>query len=156
MTRLRNYSRYIFLTTVILMAMVYCGNINANDANPQLALDGYDVVSYFKVHKPQKGKPSFEKVHNGQTYRFISKEHLDLFVKHPDQYLPQYDGFCAFGVLNGTKAKGDPQVWTIEHGKLYFTGDRDGMNKWKKNVEDSIKLSDDQWDAIKDIPEKDL
>jgi len=156
MTRARNNSRYFYYITAILLAIVYCGNSWGKEDTSQLALDGYDVVAYFTNHKAQKGSPSFEKIHHGQTYRFASKEHMNLFVENPAQYLPQYDGFCAFGVLNGTKAKADPEVWTIEHGKLYLTGDRDGMNKWKNKVEDSIKLSDDQWDAIKDIPEKDL
>jgi len=156
MTRQSRVSQYLSFAIITLLASIYSSNSLAADETAPLAVDGYDVVSYFTAHKAQKGNTSHEIKHGGKTYRFISKEHMALFTKDPAKYLPQYDGYCAYGVLNGTKAKADRAVWTIVHDKLYLTGDRDGMNKWKKNQEESVRQSDDQWDLIKDIPEKDL
>jgi len=151
-----NSFRFLIIISLFLVVSLGSVNVLADSDKPKVALDSHDVVSYFAAHKAQKGTASFEKQYNGLVYRFVSKQNMELFTKNPTKYLPQFDGYCAYGVQNGTKAKGDPEVWVIVDGKLYFTGNKDSMSKWKKGFPDSLKESLDQWELIKDIPEKDL
>ncbi len=58
-----------------------------------LAVKGYDVVAYFTMQKPVKGKSAFSHKWNDATWRFSSQEHLDLFKASPEKYAPQYGGY---------------------------------------------------------------
>ncbi len=55
-----------------------------------LAVDGYDVVAYFKDDKAVKGKEQFKTEHAGAKYRFQSAAHRKAFQANPEKYLPQY------------------------------------------------------------------
>lgn len=58
-----------------------------------LAVKGYDVVAYFTMGKPIKGKSAFSHEWSDATWRFSSQEHLDLFKASPEKYAPQYGGY---------------------------------------------------------------
>src|SRR5512147_1776342 len=78
-----------------------------------LGAKGYDVVSYFTDGKPAVGSADFTQAYGGVTWRFVSKEHRDLFAKSPAKYAPQYGGFCAYGVSHGKLVDVDPvNGWT--------------------------------------------
>lgn len=67
-----------------------------------LAIGGYDVVAYFSG-AAQKGTATYKTTYNKATYHFASQDHLEAFQKSPKQYLPQYDGYCAWGVGEKTQ-----------------------------------------------------
>jgi hypothetical protein len=48
-----------------------------------------------------------------KTWYFSTAEHRDLFVQHPERYAPQYGGYCAYAVSQGTTADIDPHQWKI-------------------------------------------
>jgi hypothetical protein len=43
-------------------------------------------------------------VHGGVTYRFASAANRAAFLAEPGTYLPQYGGYCAYGMARGYKA----------------------------------------------------
>ena len=89
-------------------------------------------------------------------WRFASGEHRDLFVKDPNRYAPQYDGYCAMGVSGGEAAHKDtidPEAWAIVDGKLYLTHMQQAMETWQQNPAKYIKPADENWAAVKDLPE---
>jgi len=49
-----------------------------------VAVDGSDVVAYFKEGKPVKGKRSISHEWNGATWRFASEANRDAFAADPD------------------------------------------------------------------------
>ena len=61
-----------------------------------LGAGGYDVVAYFAGGKAAKGREEFSADHGGQTWRFASDEHRQQFLAAPQNYLPQYGGYCAY------------------------------------------------------------
>ncbi len=63
----------------------------------RLSIGGYDPVAYFTDGKPVQGKPDLEYLWHRLRWRFANVSHRDLFVKDPDRYTPQYDGYCAMG-----------------------------------------------------------
>ena len=69
-------------------------------SNP--VLNGYDVVAYFSL-KPDGeavlGSSLYQATYNEKySFYFSSEKNLKLFEKEPLRYLPQWGGFCAFGI----------------------------------------------------------
>ncbi len=115
-----------------------------------LALRGYDPVSYFVHQEPQLGTADHSVQYQGATYRFASRENLRRFEQSPERYLPQYGGFCAYGVSVGAKFDGDPLVWRVVDGKLYLNLNNDIQQAWNADVAGAIGKADGNWPKIRD------
>jgi YHS domain-containing protein len=113
-----------------------------------LALEGYDTVAYFEQNKPVKGESKYSYKYKDAEWQFSSQENLDKFVAMPKEYAPQYGGYCAWLVANGDTAKGDPQYWSIENGKLYLNYDADIQEKWLVDKPGFIKKGDAMWPSV--------
>ena len=106
------------LTTIIKSTLVtsaflvsslsFAANIEVNANGNDLAIKGYDTVSYFTKGMPIKGSNKFTSAYNGAIYQFSSADNRDLFKAEPSKYAPQYGGFCAFGVTMNKKFDTDP------------------------------------------------
>ena len=123
---------------------------------PKLSISGYDSVAYFTDGKPVQGKAEIEYLWHKLRWRFASDAHRELFVKDPEHYAPQYDGYCAMGVTNGDAAHKDtvdPEAWTIVDGKLYLTHNQYWLGIWKEHSEEYIKSADASWQALADRAE---
>ncbi|BAZ11620.1 putative YHS domain protein [Calothrix sp. NIES-4071] len=83
-----------------------------------VALEGYDPVSYF-TGEPTKGNPFISVMYEGGTYYFASFENKARFEVEPQQYLPQYGGFCATAVSEGYTYSIDPNNYKVTDNKLY-------------------------------------
>ena len=119
-------------------------------AGPGLAIHGYDAVAFFSDGVAKLGSATHSSVHDGATYRFSSVENLKAFEKNPKRYAPQFGGFCAFGVSVGAKFDGDPNLWRIVDGKLYFNLNYDIQKNWLKDIDGNIKKAEKNWRKIKD------
>lgn len=113
------------------------------------AINGYDVVAYFKEGKPVKGIAGFMVTYKGVNWLFSGKTNADLFKASPEKYEPQYGGYCAFGCSRGYKAKTSPDAWTIVDGKLYLNYNTDVRDTWNKDRQGYIKKADVNWIDIK-------
>ena len=129
----------------------------ARSEEPKLSISGYDPVAYFTDGKPVQGKSEFEDLWHKLRWRFANNEHRELFVKDPDRYAPQYDGYCAMGVAEsgGVSHKDtvDPEAWAIVDGKLYLTHMRQGMDAWRENPAQYVKQADENWATVKNLSE---
>jgi YHS domain-containing protein len=122
-----------------------------------LAIGGYDVVAYFS-NKATKGDAKITAVHNGATYQFATVANRDAFKKNPIQYLPQFDGYCAWGVgAKNTKFPINPETFDIVDGKLYlfFNGPFNGNNfntlePWNADEANLLKTANSNWAALKE------
>ena len=117
-----------------------------------LAVEGYDVVAYFKG-KPKKGSSSITVKYLGITYQFVSKENKALFTKNPENYLPQYGGWCAYALgAKAEKVEIDPETYKIVNGKLYlfynayFTNT---LTLWNKDEANFLNKANQNWSKIK-------
>ena len=54
------------------------------------AINGYDVVAYFKEGKPVKGVAEFSVSYKGANWLFANNENAELFKSNPGKYEPQY------------------------------------------------------------------
>lgn len=118
-------------------------------ARDNVAVNGYDVVAYFKESKPVKGIEEFKVSYKSVNWFFANKENADKFKSDPGKFEPQYGGYCAFGCSRGYKAKTNPDAWTIVDGKLYLNYNTDVRDTWNKDQQGYIKKADTNWINIK-------
>jgi YHS domain-containing protein len=65
---------------------------------------------------PLTGDASLTSSHDGIDYYFASAAAKQAFEASPTSYLPQFGGFCAFGVFVGKKLDGDVRYADIVEG----------------------------------------
>jgi len=125
--------------------------INHFNLKKDVALEGYDPISYFS-NKPAEGKSQLKYSYRGVTYLFANPQNLTKFKISPEKYEPMYGGWCAYAMgETGEKVKVDPETFKIIDGKLYLFYNFWGNNTltdWNKN-EKSLKTKADQnWKKI--------
>jgi YHS domain-containing protein len=109
-------------------------------------LKGYDAVAFFKQGKPVKGNPTIESTYQAATYLFASTADKSDFDKEPAKYVPQYGGFCSYGVANGVLANIEgPDAFTVYKGKLYFCGNQTALKSFKSDIDSNIEKADTNW-----------
>ena len=121
-----------------------------NKDGKALALKGYDPVAYFTEGEARVGSDAHVAVHDGAAYRFVSEANRKAFEKEPGRYLPQFGGFCAYGVTVGAKFDGDPRVFAVVDGKLYLNLNPDIQAKWEEDVKGNIGKAETGWQGIRD------
>lgn len=113
-------------TTVLSLALLVGGFTMAQDKkannidDSKIALQGYSPVSYLDLGLAQRGSKAFKSVHKDIAYYFTSAEQKAAFDKNPRKYLPQYGGFCAFGIYAGAKFRVDPNKFLVQNGTYYL------------------------------------
>ena len=113
------------------------------------AIGGYDPVAYFTDGTAQQGKAEFSHQWKGAEWLFTSAQHKALFTANPDQYAPQYGGWCAYGVTGGYAAETDPEnAWTIYDGKLYLNFDEGVSEDWATDIPGNLKKSEAAWPSL--------
>ena len=117
----------------------------ANIDSQGVILKGYDVVAYFKQRKPVKGDPAIESTYRGATYLFNSAANRADFDKDPAKYVPQYGGFCALGVVNGMLFDTEEDAFIVYKGKLYLSGNQEGLKSFKDDIDSNIDKADNNW-----------
>jgi YHS domain-containing protein len=119
---------------------------NANVDGKGVILKGYDAVAYFKQGKPLQGNPEIASTYQSVTYLFASAANKAEFDKDPAKYVPQYGGFCAYGVANGVISGTEaPNAFTVYKGKLYLGGNQDALKSFKTDIDENIEKADAYW-----------
>jgi len=112
------------------------------------AIRGYDPVAYFTEDKAVEGSDEFTFEYNQATWLFSSQQNLDLFKADPTKYAPQYGGYCAYAVSQGSTASIKPELFTIIDGKLYLNYSDSINKKWRANKDNFIVDADRNWPQI--------
>ena len=137
-------------TSILLIAFCFIASAQkspvyvTNDG----AIKGYDPVAYFKKGEPVKGSESFSFEWTGVKWLFSSQENLEAFKAGPEQYAPQFGGYCAYAVGNGYTYKSDPKAWKIVDGKLYLNYNKGIQKKWEANQAEFIKKAEKNWPKV--------
>ena len=116
-----------------------------------VAIDGYDTVSYFTEGKPVEGNDKFQTMWRDATWKFSSQENLDLFKQEPVKYAAQYGGYCAWAMSEGNTAGVDPEIWHIENNKLYLNYNQSVQDKWLKDITNDITSADKFYPEVTDV-----
>ncbi len=141
--------------TVMLALPAFAGEQYVDKTG--FAVSGYDVVAYRQLKQApvgQKqpaaipGRADITAEYNGATFAFSTEENRDLFLKDPAHYVPQYDGHCAYGVAQGGKVPGNPNLWRIVDDKLYLNILPRVVGWWEDDIPGNLKASEANWDGI--------
>lgn len=123
---------------------------NADDS--KIALQGYSPVSYIDLGIAQRGLKEYKSTYDGLNYYFTSAEQKAKFEKNPQKYLPEYGGYCAFGVSVGAKFRTDPNKFVVSNGKLFlflYDVEVDAQQLWLAgNEKELVKKADTNWKKL--------
>ncbi len=135
---------------IMLFAVWFVGPAHASQQFERngLAIEGYDPVAYFTERKPVKGAPEFRTEFQGATFQFASADHRERFAADPEQFAPQYGGYCAYGTAKGYKAKIDPEAFTVVQGKLYLNYSDAVQTRWLSDIPGYIQQADANWPEV--------
>ncbi len=153
------FSNNFFLTIALMLHVVTLSiaqdseeHLKAYNVNEDsIAVQGYDVVSYF-FDRPQSGKRSITYQHKNINYQFSTEENKNMFMKDPEKFEPAYGGWCAFAMADsGEKVKIDPKTYKIIDGKLYLFYNfyfNNTLIDWNKNEGSLRKKADENWAKV--------
>lgn len=159
MNRLINIA--IALTTLVaafpaLAADEYNVSNGMTTAGAPLGLHGVDAVALTTIHDVAEGSAKHTVVVDGAAYYFASAESAKQFEADPEEYLPQFGGFCAFAVSLGKKFDGDPRYADIVDGKLYLFVNEDVLATYKKDARKILRKAVKLWPSIQHTAIEDL
>lgn len=121
-----------------------------------LGLHGVDPVSMFGHQEPVVGDATHAVTHDGVDYYFASEDSKKAFEAKPAKYLPQFGGFCAYGVFVGAKLDGDVRYADIVDGKLYLFVNAAILAKYQEDPQRIIAGAEAKWPEIAHTPVNDL
>jgi len=142
------WQKGVLLVTLFISTSAFALDPTFTGLFSDKAIRGYDTVAYFTEGKPVKGTEEFSTSYNEAVWLFSSQENLDLFLSDPEQYAPQYGGYCAYAVANAGTASIKPELFTIHAGKLYLNYNDSINKKWLANKENYIVDADKNWPEL--------
>lgn len=139
----------VFCLLGLLLSATAAGAQATSVDDHNIAVRGYDPVSYISEHQARKGSADLTVTHEGATYRFSSEANRAAFVAEPDRFLPAYGGYCAYGVAQDHKVPIDPEAFTVVDGRLYLNYSKDVMGRWRKDIPGNIVKADKNWEHLR-------
>ena len=132
----------------LLSVSAYAGDLVNVSGASKAAVSGYDTVAFFTDSQAVNGSPFITAEHQGATYFFASEEHKKLFTENPEKYVPQFGGFCAFGVAINKLLPVDISTWQVRDGKLYLNLNSDILKKFNADFADNVVKADKNWPGL--------
>jgi YHS domain-containing protein len=146
------YLIIILFASIISVTSYAQDNMANNIDNSNIALQGYSPVSYADLSLAQKGVKEFKSEHESVIYYFTSEEQKVSFDRNPNKYLPQYGGFCAFGIYAGAKFRVDPNKFISKDGKYYLflnNVELDAKQLWlNENESNLLAKANNNWEKL--------
>lgn len=136
----------VFFALTVLPAFAMAGDANIDKTG--LAIHGYDPVAYFTQNAAVPGDFQITAAHDGATYRFATKANKAQFEKNPTKYVPQFGGYCAYGIGLGAKLTADPTVFKIVDGKLYLNLSPKVAGAFNKDVKGALTKAAAKWPGL--------
>lgn len=141
--------------TAILLFLLMSSVTNAQDKSAsdfnlpksRVAVQGYDVVSYFNA-TPKEGSKSIQSTVWGVHYYFSSQKNISLFDKNPNRHIRKYGGWCAYAMSRGDEVGINPEAYLIQNYSLYLfyrTRFTNTVTKWEKTPKVFQKKADINW-----------
>jgi YHS domain-containing protein len=146
-------SAAIFLGTVSAASFAYAVDeynvsTGAIRTGESVALRGSDTVELARGLGVANGQAKFTHVHDGVAYYFAGEETKDAFAGNPAAYMPQYGGFCAFGVAVGKKLDANPRFADIVDGKLYVFLDAAAFEAYREDKAGTLAKAEKNWPGM--------
>ncbi len=140
--RIRSFSAILLL----LITLAGC-SIRGNEVyqSNNVAIDGFDPVSYFIDGEARKGNSKYQIELLGVKWNFTNEHNKVMFEQSPETYIPQYGGYCAYAMSYGLVVSSDPYAFSIIEDKLYLNYSFSVRDKWLRKTEQYIREGDQKW-----------
>jgi YHS domain-containing protein len=132
----------------LLSTTAFAGNLVNVSGASKAAVSGYDTVAFFTDSKPVNGSPFISADYKGATYFFVNEDHKKLFTADPEKYVPQFGGFCAYGVGLGKLFPVDISTWQVRDSRLYLNLNPDILKKFNEDLPGNVAKADKNWPAL--------
>ena len=154
--------RLIMASALSLMA-ISGAPISAANAGQQyvdesgFAISGYDPVAFVALQQAPvgtrqppavPGRADITAEYNGARWAFATEANRQAFLADPARYAPAYDGHCAYGIAQGGKVPGNPNLWRIVDGKLYLNITPTVVGFWESDVDGNLDKSKVNWGKL--------
>ena len=106
------------MRSVLLLLLVAGASAGAQEAAPEIAVEGLDPVLLVQGQEAQ-GQNEIRAVHGGFAYLFASTESKARFEAEPGRYAVQLEGACA---RMGAPTLGNPDLYAVHEGRIYLFG----------------------------------
>lgn len=117
------------------------------------AIGGFDPVAYYSEGKPLMGNSEFQGSWHGTSWQFLSDGNRRIFAASPNIYAPRYAGFDPYALSEGTLAEGQPVIWTIIAGELFFFQNPVNKHLWLEGINKLSKKTASNWQRLSiDLP----
>lgn len=113
-----------------------------------VALRGDDAVALATGMEVTLGHAEFTVEHDGVAYYFSSVETMEQFAADPERYMPEYGGFCAFGVAIGMKLDASNRFADIVDGRLYVFLNAVAFAKYEEDKAGTLEKAEANWPAM--------
>jgi len=141
------------LSSIALILMMVAGRVSAADtlnALDGIAMDGFDVVAYFKQGTAKKGSDQYSVQYKGKAWHFSSPGNAHDFKASPEIYEPQFNGWCAFAVSEGHSADVDfINGWSLLDGKLYLNWNALTRDQFLRQQSTRKQLAAQRWPVVR-------
>lgn len=142
-----------FIGLGFIAAAGLCGPAQAieplvNTSGDNLAIHGYDPVSYFVQGQPRQGLARYKALWQGAEWHFATEANRQRFLSDPERYAPRYGGFCAYAASYGQIADIDPNAWSIIDGRLYLNYSKRVREIWRPRADEFIPDADILWPMV--------
>jgi YHS domain-containing protein len=138
----------LILFVAFLSATTFAQTAKHINQKNNVAIQGYDPVAYFESSKAIIGKKEINSEYKGTIYQFSSESNKVLFLKNPEYYLPQFGGFCAYGMSEGYEAPIQPDAFTIVDNKLFLNYNLKVKEIWSTERTVRIEKATVNWEKI--------
>lgn len=141
----------LFVLTALLSPLALAAKPEIYAHKRKGAIGGADVVAYYSLKAGDRavmGNKNIPYQYKGATWYFSNEKNRDLFASDPEKYLPQYGGYCAYAVAQGTTKSVNPNYWHLIDGKLYLNYSFFVNRKWTKDKEAYIAQANTNWPAV--------
>lgn len=145
---LKQFTMVMMLFSILASSIAYAAKPVYSGGRERAAIRGYDPVAYFTQGQPVIGLKEFTLQHKGAKWMFSSQANLEAFKSNPEKYEPQYGGYCAYAVANGSTASSKPEYFTVHQGKLYLNYSKSVYKKWGKDKDGYIDSANKEWTEL--------
>ena len=141
--------KFFVFAAIAVISTTSCVFAEAIDleGNP-IAIQGYDAVSYHALGGPAKGYASHSYKWRGFVWYFATEKNMELFKKSPEEYAPQYYGYCSCAVSKGYLSGSNPNVYSIVGNKVYLFVSEDVKINWLRDFTKNLEVADLNWKKI--------
>jgi hypothetical protein len=119
------------------------------DRNSGLAISGFDPVAYFIEGAALIGKDGIEHPFAGVVWRFRNEGNRAAFIADPQAYMPRFGGYDPVGIARGVAVPGDPRLWLMADGRLYFFYTPEARQAFAGDPETIAASAEKAWPAVR-------